>query len=76
MQPIRPTRPNTPVDMDTGAVAAVTLQEAHLGDATAVQETLAEVGEAVAELIEREGRGQSAGGATTAAGRNRGSRRG
>jgi transposase len=27
------------VDMDTGAVVAVTLQEAHLGDTTTVQET-------------------------------------
>jgi transposase len=42
------------VDMATGAVVAVTLQEAHLGDTTTVKETLAEAGEAVAELIERE----------------------
>src|SRR6266545_1275477 len=42
------------VDMDTGAVVAVTLQEAHLGDTTTVKETLAEAGTAVAELIERE----------------------
>jgi transposase len=42
------------VDMDTGAVVAVTLQEAHLGDTTTVKETLAEAGAAVAELIERE----------------------
>jgi transposase len=42
------------VDMDTGAVVAVTLQEAHLGDTTTVNETLAEAGAAVAELIERE----------------------
>jgi transposase len=42
------------VDMDTGAVVAVTLQEAHLGDTTTVQETLAEAGTTVAELIERE----------------------
>lgn len=42
------------VDMETGAVLAVTLQEAHLGDTTTVKETLAEAGEAVAELIERE----------------------
>jgi hypothetical protein len=32
------------VDMDTGAVVAVTLQEANLGDTTTVQETLAETG--------------------------------
>jgi transposase len=42
------------VDMDTGAVVVVTLQEAHLGDTTTVQETLAEAGATVAELIERE----------------------
>jgi transposase len=42
------------VDMDTGAVVAVTLQEADLGDTTTVQATLAEAGTAVAELIERE----------------------
>jgi transposase len=41
-------------DMETGAVVAVTLQEAHLGDTTTVNQTLAEAGEAVAELIERE----------------------
>ena len=42
------------VDMDTGTVVAVTLQEADLGDTTTVKETLAEAGAAVAELIERE----------------------
>jgi transposase len=42
------------VDMDTGAVVAVTLQEADLGDTTTVKETLAEAGTVVAELIERE----------------------
>ena len=42
------------VDMDTGAVIAVTLQEADLGDTTTVKETLAEAGTAVADLIERE----------------------
>ena len=42
------------VDMDTGAVVAVTLQEADLGDTTTVKETLAEAGTAVADLIERE----------------------
>ena len=36
------------------AVVAGTLQEAHLGDTTTVKETLAEAGETVAELIERE----------------------
>jgi hypothetical protein len=35
-------------------VVAVTLQEAHLGDTTTVKETLAEAGETVAQLIERE----------------------
>src|SRR5215468_7172127 len=42
------------VDMDSGAVVAVTLQEADLGDTTTVKETLAEAGMTVAELIERE----------------------
>lgn len=42
------------VDMETGAVVTVTLQEADLGDTTTVKETLAEAGERVAELIERE----------------------
>ena len=42
------------VDMDTGVVVAVTLQEADLGDTTTVKETLAEAGTTVAELIERE----------------------
>ena len=40
--------------MDTGAVVAVTLQEADWGDTTTVKETLAEAGATVAELIERE----------------------
>jgi transposase len=42
------------VDMDTGAVVSVTLQEANLGDTTTIQETLADAGVAVAELMERE----------------------
>jgi transposase len=42
------------VDMDSGAVIAVTLQEADKGDTTTVRPTLAEAGETVAELIERE----------------------
>jgi transposase len=42
------------VDMDTGAVVAVTLQEANLGDTTTVKETLAEAGTTLADLIERE----------------------
>lgn len=42
------------VDMDTGAVVAVTLQEADLGDTTTIKETLAEAGTTVAELVERE----------------------
>jgi len=42
------------VDMETGAVVAVTLQEADRGDTTTAKETLAEAGTAVAELIERE----------------------
>ena len=42
------------VDMDSGAVVAVTLQEADLGDTTTVKETLAEAGTTVADLIKRE----------------------
>ncbi len=42
------------VDMETGAVVAVTLQEADLGDTTTVKETLAEAGEMVADVILRE----------------------
>lgn len=42
------------VDMESGAVIAVTVQAADLGDTTTIHETLAEAGEAVAELIERE----------------------
>jgi transposase len=42
------------VDMETGAVVAVTLQEADLGDTTTIKETLTEAGTTVAELIERE----------------------
>jgi hypothetical protein len=38
----------------TGAVVAVTLQAADQGDTTTVHQTLAEAGEAVATLIERE----------------------
>jgi len=42
------------VDLETGAVVAVTLQEADLGDTTTLRETLAEAGTTVAELVERE----------------------
>jgi len=42
------------VDMESGAVVAVTLQGADLGDTTTVRETLAEAAIAVAELVERE----------------------
>lgn len=42
------------VDLDTGAVVAVTLQEADKGDTTTVDVTLPEAGEAVAELAVRE----------------------
>ena len=42
------------VDLDTGAVVAVTLQGADLGDTTTIAETLADAGMAVAELVERE----------------------
>src|SRR5664279_1034181 len=39
------------VDLETGAVVAVTLQGADLGDTTTVKETLAEAAIAVAELV-------------------------
>src|SRR5216683_2194740 len=39
------------VDLQTGAVLAVTLQPADHGDTTTIVETLAEAGENVAELI-------------------------
>ena len=42
------------VDMESGAVIAVTLQAADQGDTTTIHETLAQAGEAVAELIRRE----------------------
>jgi hypothetical protein len=42
------------VDLDTGAVAAVTLQGADEGDTTTLDQTLCEAGEAVAEQIGRE----------------------
>src|ERR1700675_5065594 len=43
------------VDLKTGAVLAVTLQEADQGDTTTVLETLVQAGENVAELIGTEG---------------------
>jgi transposase len=42
------------VDMETGAVIAVTLQAADQGDTTTIKATLAETAENVAQLIERE----------------------
>jgi len=42
------------VDLDTGAVVAVTLQAADQGDTTTLDETLSEAGMAVAELVGRE----------------------
>ena len=42
------------VDLDTGAVVAVTLQGADQGDTTTLDETLSEAGMAVAELAGRE----------------------
>jgi len=42
------------VDMESGAVIAVTLQPADQGDTTTIRETLAEVAEILAQLIERE----------------------
>src|SRR5450631_864454 len=42
------------VDLSSGALLAVTLQGADQGDMTTIHQTLAEAGEAVAELIEHE----------------------
>src|SRR5271168_4626609 len=42
------------VDMDTGAIVAVTLQAADQGDTTTLDETLCEAGMAVAEQVGRE----------------------
>src|SRR6266436_1641292 len=42
------------VDLDTGAIVAVTLQAADQGDTTTLAETLCEAGEQVAEQIRRE----------------------
>jgi len=42
------------VDLDSGAVVAVTLQAADLGDTTTIEETLADAALEVADLIERE----------------------
>jgi transposase len=42
------------VDLSSGALLAVTLQGADQGDTTTIHRTLAEAGEAVAELIEHE----------------------
>ena len=42
------------VDLDTGAVVAVTLQAADKGDTTTLDETLCEAGMAVADLVRRE----------------------
>src|SRR3974390_3240700 len=42
------------VDMDSGAVVAVTLQGADQGDTTTLQETLCDAGMAVADLLGRE----------------------
>src|SRR6202165_2018720 len=42
------------VDLDTGAVVAVTLQGADRGDTTTLDQTLSEAGMAVADLVERE----------------------
>ena len=42
------------VDLSSGALLAVTIQGADKGDTTTIHETLAEAGEAVAEMIEHE----------------------
>jgi transposase len=46
------------VDLDTGAVVAVTLQAADKGDTATLDETLCEAGMAVAELVRREAESQ------------------
>src|SRR5882762_6684675 len=51
------------VDMETGAIVAVTLQEAHQGDTTTVKETLAEAG-GNGRAIDRAGSRESTGGGT------------
>ena len=61
------------VDMETGAVVAVTLQAADLGDTRTVKETLVEAGTIVADLIEREAEAQPPGKAASESGRDRGS---
>jgi transposase len=48
------------VDLKTGAVLAVTLQEANQGDTTTIAETVAEAGENVAELVGTEELNQKA----------------
>jgi transposase len=48
------------VDLDTGAIVAVTLQAADKGDTTTLDETLSEAGMAVAELVGREAELRSA----------------
>ena len=42
------------VDLESGAVLAVTLQEANQGDTATVVESLAQAGENAAELLESE----------------------
>jgi len=42
------------VDMDSGAILAVTLQSANRGDTTSIQETIAQAGENVVEVIARD----------------------
>lgn len=42
------------VDMASGAVVAVTLQAADQGDTTTIKQTLAEAGDTIAHLVERE----------------------
>jgi transposase len=49
------------VDMDTGAIVAVTLQAADQGDTTTLDETLCEAGEQVADQIRREADGGAPG---------------
>jgi transposase len=62
------------VDLDTGAVVAVTLHGADLGDTVTLDATLSEAGMAVAELVKREAAEQRP--EDTPKGQRRGNRRG
>jgi transposase len=61
------------VDLETGAVVAVTLQGADRGDTTTVKETLAEAGRSHRRVDRAGNRGRTAGEAASESGRDRGS---